>query len=1135
MKNKPLLLYLILKKIELRHIMKLSIFLPLFLSAHLCVAAGYSQTAKVRIQNNGNTSLGSLIQTIEGQTEYLFIYNKKEVDVNQQIHVTAKETTVKQLLKETLEKSDLTYELSGNYISLKKARETQSKQQNKVPVKGKIIDIQGQPLIGVTVNIKGSTIGVMSDIDGYYIINAEEGQTLVFTYVGFKTITTVIPKSLTLDVVMQEDIKDLDEVVVVGMGSQRKASVIGSISTVKVSELKTASRSLTNSLGGRMAGVVAVQRSGEPGYDNANFWIRGISTFGANQTPLILVDGVERSMDNLDPEEIESVSILKDASATAVYGVRAANGVVLITTRKGEASAKPSIELKMEYGISQLTRVPKLLDGVNYMKLYNEAAGKSVYSQERIEETALGYDPFLYPNVNWLDQIFKDKSDNGIVSLNVRGGGQVARYFVSVGVFNENGNFRNDPQNEYKSNIKLDRYNFRTNVDISLTKSTTLDIELGGYLIDAHYPGTSTGDLFDKAYTANPINIPVRYPYGKNEDGSTHYVWAGTNSATTENPAERLMGSGFSTEYRSQVMGQGRLTQDIGALVDALKGLKANVAFSFDAYNQTTTNRHKKDSYYLANGRNPITDELELIQTYIGNEYLGYGKSLSSNRAIELKAQLNYDRSFGDHRLGAMTMYYQRDYRNGSADNAILSLPYRKQGIAFRSTYSYLDRYFAEFNLGYNGSENFPKGQRFGVFPAGAVGYLISNEDFWSKSNLANIINVLKIKGSIGLVGAEALPKYPNSNDSRRYAYLTIVGSGLGDYNFGWDKTTYSGTGENQYGVTNLTWEKGLKSNIGFQSEFFKGKVSLELDYFHEKRTDILVQRNSLPGIVGINDNPFANLGKMKNQGLDGTIEVNHQFGNVYARVYGNATFTKNKVLEQDEPDWKYTYQNRTGKKYQQQFGLIALGYFKDQADIDNSPEQTFGTVRPGDIKYLDVNGDGVIDSYDEVAIGHSNIPELIYGFGFQIGYKGFDIAMFFRGQSRVSYMLGGEGFIPFKEGGDRGNLFEEALDRWTVENPDQDAFYPRLSIGNTGNNYRSSTKWLYDGSFLRLADVEVGYTFPKKILKSLHMQGLRIYFHGSNMALFSKFKMWDPEIGKGRGDAYPLQRKMNLGLRVNF
>jgi TonB-linked SusC/RagA family outer membrane protein len=937
---------------------------------------------------------------------------------------------------------------------------------------------------------------------------------------------------MTLDLILQEDTQVMDEVVVVGMGTQRKASVIGAISSIKVAELKTPARSLTNALAGRMAGVIAVQRSGEPGYDNSDFWIRGISTFGANKTPLILVDGVERAMDNVDPEEIESLSILKDASATAVYGVRAANGVVLINTRKGVASERPSIDLKMEYGVSRLTSVPQLLDGVNFMTLYNEAIGSDYYSPERIAKTASGEDPYLYPNVNWLDEIFKDESDNRLVSLNVTGGGEVARYFISFSTIQENGNLRENPQSDYSSNLKLDRYNFRTNVDVSLTKSTLLDIELGGYIIDAHYPGTSSASLFDKAYTANPVNIPIKYPYGTNADGSAKYVWAGSNSATTENPVERLMGSGFTTEYRNQLMGQIRLTQDIGKLVDVLQGLKINAAFAFDAYNQTDIKRHKKDSYYLANGRDPVTGELELTNTYIGNEYLGFDKFLSSNRAMELKTQLTYDRLFSDtHRIGSMFMYYQRDYRymDMNTTAAINSLPYRKQGIAFRTTYSYKDSYFAEFNLGYNGSENFPKEERFGFFPAGAVGYLISNESFWANSSLSKIVNLLKLKGSIGLVGAEALP------NNRRYSYLTIVGSGLGGYGFGYDYSSYSGTGENQLGVSQLTWEKGLKSNLGFQSEFLAGKLALEVDFFHEKRSDILVQRSSLPGIVGITDAPFANLGEMENKGIDGTLEARLKFGNVSSRVYANATFTKNKVLEQDQPDWKYLYLNRTGKKYEQQFGLIALGYFESEAEIESSPEQTFGPVRPGDIKYLDVNGDGVIDSYDEVAIGYSSIPELVYGFGIQLEYKGFDVAFFFRGQDRVSYMLGGEGFIPFKEGGDRGNLFVQALDRWTEGNPRQDAFYPRLSIGNTGNNYRNSTKWLYDGSFLRLADMEIGYNFPQRLLKKTQISRLRLYFHGSNMALFSGFKMWDPELGKGRGDAYPLQRKMNFGIRVNF
>lgn len=999
-----------------------------------------------------------------------------------------------------------------------------SQTQSNSFVKGKIIDVNGESLVGVSVFSEKTNEGTISDVDGYYIIKADVGEKLKFSYVGFKTQEIIVPPKKTIDVVLHENVTDLDEVVVVGMGTQRKASVIGAISSVKISDITTPSRSVVNALPGRMSGVIGVQRSGQPGYDNADFWIRGISTFGDSKTPLVLVDGVERDMSFLNPEEIESVSILKDASATAVYGVRAANGVVLVTTRKGKAQNKPSIEFKMEYGLSFLTRLPELVDGADYMKLYNEAAGEEIFSSEKIRNTVDKVDPYIYPNVNWFDEIFKKTSNNRNISLNVNGGGDIARYFVTVGVFGEDGNLKDNPQNEYKSNISYTRYNFRSNVDVSLTNTTKLGIELGGYLTDGYYPATSVSDLFSQAFMANPVKYPVKYPYGKNEDGSIKYVWAGTESPTAMNPAERLLGSGYSTEFKNQFMGQMNLEQDFSPWI---KGLSGKISLSFDAYNQTNIYRTKKDSYYLANGYNE-DGELNLVQTFIGNEYLSYSKELRSNRTLEFKTQLNYERKLNEHRIESMLMYYQRDYR-WAANSAIESLPYRKQGLAFRTSYSYGDRYFAEFNLGYNGSENFPKDQRFGFFPAGAIGYLISNEKFYKESNLSSIISLLKIKLSTGLVGAENLP------NGRRYGYLTIVGNGLGNYNFGYNFTTYNGTGENQLGVSNLTWEKGLKSNVGLQLELYNKLISIDFDYFHEKRSDILVQRSALPTISGVADYPFANLGKMRNQGFDGNIELNHSLGDLSYRLYGNFTYTNNKILEQDEPSYNYEYRNRTGQKYGQQFGLISLGYFKDDNEIKNSPIQQFGDVRPGDVKYLDVNGDGVVDISDEVPIGHSNIPEIVYGFGTQFMFKGIDIGLFFRGQARVSYMLGGEGFIPFKEGGDRGNLFKEALDRWTVDNPRQDAFYPRLSIGGTENNYQASTKWLYDGSFLRLADVEIGYNFPKKIIKPLLLSGLRVYFHGSNMALFSKFKMWDPEIGKGRGDAYPLQRKMNIGIRVNF
>jgi len=1010
---------------------------------------------------------------------------------------------------------------------------TFSRLDDRFLLKGKILDSKGAPLPGATVVVKNSERGTIADTDGYYALEVEEGETIVVSFIGFKPQEITIRGNKSLDLILEEDLAVLDEAVVVGMGVQRKVSVVGSISTVSVNDIKVPTRSLTNALAGRMAGAVVVQRTGELGNDNGNFWIRGISTFSANRTPLILVDGVERDMQDISVEEVESVSILKDASATAVYGVRAANGVVIVTTRKG-AAQKPVIEFKVESGISDLPTLPKYLGGADYAMLYNEAFGRENYSPEVIEKIRSGADPYLYPNVNWFDEMYKKYSSNSQTTINVRGGGDIARYFVDFGYMTESGNLRNNPETEYKSNMHLQRYNFRSNVDISLTKTTVVDLEVGGSLTDLHTPGvggdiygttySTAGELFYWANLATPISNPVRIPIGKDVNGNDIYGWGAPTQVGEKNPLERLMGSGFDTEFRNQFMSQISLNQDLKAITE---GLKFKFSFSFDTYNRTTIQRRKSSSTYAVQGRDPETGELMFKQNDVGAEFLGYSRALVSNRAKEMKAQFIYDRQFGsNHRVGGMFMYYQRDYIDGNAGSAIASLPYRRQGIAARATYALKDKYFAEFNVGYNGSENFPKGKRFGLFPAAAGGWIVSAEPFFS--GLRHAVDLLKIKGSVGLVGSEALP------NGERFAYLSIYGGGLGGYNFGEQNIAYGGTGENRIGVRDLTWEKGLKRNVGIELTMFNGLISLEADYFHEKRTDILVQRGSLPDIAGLPSAPFANIGVMKNRGVDGSLEVNKRIHNVGVRLHGNFTFARDKIIEQDEAPKNYDYRMRTGHKYNQQFGLIALGYFHDEADIANSPTQTFGAVRPGDVKYHDINGDGVISIDDEVPIGFSNIPEINYGFGTQLEYKAFDFGIFFRGQGRVSYVLGGA-YIPFNQGVGKGNLFLQALDRWTPENPRQDAQYPRIFNGTSANNWQNSTKKLYDGSFLRLADVEVGYNINPDWLSGMKIKSLRIYALSTNTAIFSKWKMWDPEQGTASGTNYPLQRKFNFGIRAKF
>ena len=1123
--------------VKLWRTMKITVIILLCATLNLFAKGSFSQTERISLDLN-RSSLENVLKNIEESSNFYFLFNNELIDVDRLVSVNVKDQKISEVLDQIFEGTDVVYQIIDKQIVLTtKSGDTVKKAvgvaSDKKIIRGKVLDTQGVPLPGASVVVVGTTNGSVTDASGYYTLEANPGDVLQFSFIGYKPQNVTVGEKTGIDVILQEDITTLDEAVVVGMGMQRKASVIGSISTISVNDIKVPSRSLTNALSGRMAGAVVVQRSGEPGNDNASFWIRGISTFGSNRTPLILVDGVERSMTDLSVEEIESISILKDASATAVYGVRAANGVVIVTTRKGVAQ-KPSVELKMEYGMSDLPMLPKYLDGPNYARLYNEALGRDNYSADYIENTRLGTDPYLYPNVNWFDETFKKYGSNSQTTINVRGGGEVARYFVSFGYLDETGNLKDSPDTDYDSNIRLKRYNFRSNVDVSLNKSLILDIEVGGHLTDLHTPGiggllygtnySPAGQLFYWANLATPISNPVRIPVGTDTEGNDVYGWGAPSQIGEMNPAERLMGSGYNTTFQNLITSQLTITQDLGKILD---GLQLKASYSFDAYSETEIQRRKYSSTYSVQGRDATTGELQYKEIQKGAEFLNYSKELVTSRAKEFKTQFIYDHVFGTkHRVGSMLMYYQRDYINGNAGTSILALPYRKQGIAYRATYAYDDRYMAEFNLGYNGSENFPKNQRFGFFPAGALGWLVSNESFWV--SIKDKINLLKIKGSAGLVGAEALP------NGERFGYLSIYGTGLGGYVFGPNGTAYSGSGENRIGVSNLTWEKGFKKNVGIEMKMFDNALSIEADYFHERRTDILVRRESIPDFVGMISSPFANMGEMINRGFDGTIELSKRYQDGGIKLYGNMTYSRDKIIEKDEPQKEEAYRMETGQKYGQQFGLIDLGYFTSEEDITNSPVQKFGEYRPGDVKYKDINGDGQITVNDQVPIGYSNIPEIVYGFGVQIDYKGYDIGLFFRGQAHVSYDLGGD-YVPFRQGVGKGNLFEEALDRWTVENPDQHAQYPRLYNGTSSNNWQASTKTIYNGSFLRLADVEIGKTLSKDLLNKIHVKGLRIYFHVNNAAIFSKWKMWDPETGEPDGGSYPLQRKMNFGIRANF
>jgi TonB-linked SusC/RagA family outer membrane protein len=1020
-------------------------------------------------ENESTTPLKGLIRRIERRSDYLFVYNDN-VDVSIRVKVPGGESDVIKMLDTALAPTNIGYRVEGHYISL-------SVKKTAPPT---------------------AVARPQSENE------------------------TTPPPLLPGDMV-----EEIEEVVVVGMGYQRKVSVVGAISTINMRNLKTSSnRALSNSFAGRIAGIVGQQLNGEPGRDRSEFWIRGISTFGTNRTPLVMVDGVERAdaMDNLMPEEIAHISILKDASATAVYGSRAANGVVVIETRKGFSGKRAAIEVNMESGLTRLARMPELLGGVDYMLLSNELLGgeyalkDAAYSTVDIEMTRAQTDPMLYPDVNWMREVFKKNSHNKNISTTVSGGGDMARYFIALGYLNERGNYR-EAVGGKKSNTDFSRYNLRSNLDVSLTPSTTLNVELSGYFFDGQYAPSS---ILPFILQTTPIAHPVKYPI-TGDDGHEEYVWA-AKSQQYYNPVQ-LLNSGSYNASSNQFLGQARLVQDFDRWV---RGLSANAALSFDTRSDNYSRVWEPEPSYIATGRDE-NGKLILSMVSKGEPNKVFKSDTESDRVTEFKAQVNYERSFGlSHRFSAMAMYYQRDLRDTSPDAEYLySIPYRKQGVAFRTTYSWNDRYFAEFNLGYNGSENFKKGERFGLFPAGAVGWMVSNEKFWRDGAISRVIPSLKLRASIGLVGSEDLP------DFSRFAYITSVTESAG-YGFGRNEVHIPGVEEYELGVPNLTWEKGLKRNFGIEIWLPRHIASIGVDFFHETRSDILVQRASVPDVVGTYRDPVANLGRMRNRGVDGSIDIAHNFGSLGVRVYSNVTFSVNKILEMDEVALPWDNIPRTGKPLSVRFGYVALGYFTDEQDVENSPKQTFGSYGPGDIKYLDTNGDNVVDVDDMVQIGHGDVPQLTYGFGLQLDFRGFDLAMFFRGNGHVSKGLGIAPFVTGKKGNNKAML-KVALDRWTPEDPRQDAFYPRLLNRSFENNFNyPSTKWIVDSSMMRLADVEVGYTFPHRWTSRAGIERVRVYFHGTNLAVLSKFKLWDPE-GFSDGSSYPPQKKYNLGLSFNF
>ena len=998
--------------------------------------------------------------------------------------------------------------------------------REEIIVTGLITDESHEPLVGVNVVIQDRPgLGAITDINGKFKIKMEPYLRLVISFIGFETQEILIKEQKTIKVVMKEaKATALDEVVVTGTGEQRKLTMTGAVTNVDVSTLKTSSSSITNALAGNVAGVLARQASGMPGENRSEFWIRGISTFGAGSSALVLVDGFERSMNEINIEDIETFTVLKDASATAIYGSRGANGVVLITTKRGK-EGKVHIDAKVETTYNTRTYTPELVDGYTYATLMNEARITRnqipFYSDEDLHLLANGLDKDLFPNVDWMGMLLKKGAPTYRATLNINGGGSLARYYVSASYVKEAGMYNVDEGlKDYDTNSSYHRWNYRVNVDMDITKSTLVRVGIAGSLDKMNQPGVGNS-VWESVMGYSPITSPVLFSDGR--------IPAYGNSDGRMNPWAASTQTGYQEHWNNKMQADITLEQKFDFIT---KGLKFVGRFGMDTNNAQWNNRKKLPEMWKVE-QNRDSDG-KLVPTKVrGEEIMSQQSSSTGERKEYLEAELHYNRSFSDHLIGGVLKYTQDKIINTTSNSDVIQgIDRRHQGLAGRFTYGWKYRYFVDFNFGYNGSENFAPNHQFGFFPAYSAAWNIAEEPIVKKH--LKWMNMFKLRYSYGKVGNDTM------ND--RFPYLPSFGNSSGNgFNYSDLETSYfyDGLTYTKYATTNVTWEIATKHDIGIDFSLWDDRFTGTIDYFYERRDGIYQSRSFIPVSVGLNSSlSYAtNVSAVSSRGLDGNFGFKQKIGNVNLTLRGNITYSKSKILEYDEEVTNYKYTLATGFQVSQPRGLIAEGLFKDYDDIRNSAKQTWGDVMPGDIKYRDVNGDGIVNDKDYVPIGATNRPNLIYGFGFSAQWKGFDVNVLFQGAGKSTFFIDGYTVYPFKDG-DWGNILTDVVksNRWILgENEDPNAKYPRLSYGGNNNNYQSSTYWMRNRSYLRLKNLEVGYTIPKSIVNKIRLNNIRIYFMGTNLVTFSSFKLWDPELGSSNGQVYPLSKAYTLGLTINI
>ena len=1023
--------------------------------------------------------------------------------------------------------------------------------QTRLTVSGKVLDTAGQPVPGVFAVVDGTKNGTTTGEDGAFTLrNVPSDAVLRFSSLGYVEQTKPVRGATTINVILLEDTESLGEAVTVAFGTQKKESVIGAVTSVKPSELHAPTSNLTTTLAGNVAGIISYQRTGEPGQDDASFFIRGVTTFGYNTNPLILIDNVELTtadLARLSTDDIESFSVMKDATATALYGARGANGVILVKTKEGRRG-KPKINLRYEHSLSAPTQEVDLVDDPQvYMRLHNEAiltrdpGAAALYSDAKIANTRRTNPSFEYPFTDWRNTMLRKFANNDRINLNVSGGGSVARYYVAASLKHDTGilNVADTATYNYNNNIDLKTYTLRSNVNVDLTPTTELILRMSGTIDDYTGPVNGGTETYHQIMAANPVLFPATYP-SVLMPHMNHILYGNYGTGNYINPYAEMT-KGYREYGRTTLSTQFELKQDLSFITE---GLSARALINTNNRSYYSTRRFINPYWYLFAGKNPQTGlyGITCINPETGTEYLNYSEDEKTiNSSLYIEAAVNYNREFGKHGLSGMLVYQLTNQRQPNANTLQESLPYRNVGLSGRFTYNYAKRYFLEYNFGYNGSERFSSEHRFGFFPSGGVAWLISNEPFFA--SLKDRITTLKLRASYGLVGNDKI-------GGTRFLYLSQVNMSNANYAYQFGLLnggeSFNGITVSRYANPYIGWEVAKKKNLALEF-VWKDSFHLTTEVYQENREDILQTRASTPASMGLASQPQANLGKAMGRGVDIELNYNRTFANhSWLQVRGNFTLARSKYLVLEE----YTYPNapwksRVGYPISQQWGYVADYLFIDDAEVANAPAQ-FGEYMAGDIKYHDINKDGIINELDQVPIGYPTSPELIYGFGFSYGINGFDLSVFFQGLGRESFWINYNNVdkdhpavSPFYSSlsGFAGNnqLAQFIADSyWSENNRDPYATWPRLSTDTVTNNNVRNTWFMRDGSFLRLKQVEFGYTLPGRLTRKAEVENLRLYVSGSNLWCWSNFKLWDPEMA-GNGLGYPVQRVFNFGVNINF